>query len=465
MLSRASAPVSISASLSAAPAAYYLHHFYAFVRRNDFTGKAAGAAVHDDLQHLAGLGAASYLRDAMMAVGALHAANMNVADVPSSLSAGSAMAAAATASCADPRRRAGLEYYATAVSGLSHALAASSASLTSSMDTRDPDTRDAVLWTTLFLGFYELMTDPRAAGWRLHMVHGTAKALQAGGAACCRSGRLRTFFLQARVFEVFRAIVFSDATFLMQPEWVQLLEGMWVDGRGGSSNNGADGVGDSRWHPLDALLDLVMLCTKLRYRIRGFLPHCDAMAPEEVHDRGYAIAAGAVSLRRALDRWHATHIGEDGLIMPHPSASSCSSSSSSSSSSMILGRIFHAATSAYLSGMFEYEIDQWQAIHIPVPTLSDDDLQPIVDTILQHAGTALATTNVSPVLMLFPLRVAGARARSPDQRAEVLRLLGQVGRMYAAATYYSDHLQRLWVRLAAEGRTTILTKCKPIEAG
>ena len=78
--------------------------------------------------------------------------------------------------------------------------------------------------------------------------------------------------VQARVFEVFRAIICSDATFLTEPEWTNLLEEMWVDGQSSGRDN--DGERERGWHPLDALLDVIVQCTKLRFRIRGFLAQC-----------------------------------------------------------------------------------------------------------------------------------------------------------------------------------------------
>lgn len=95
-------------------------------------------------------------------------------------------------------------------------------------------------------------------------------------------------------------------------------------------------------------------------------------------------------------------------------------------------------------------MDQWHAIGQQPPTLSRETLQLHVDTILRYAAPALANTNIAPILLLFPIRIAGARSRYPRQRTEVLKLLDVIGRMYAAATYYSAHLQRLWVRMAEE---------------
>ncbi|KAL1893275.1 hypothetical protein Sste5346_006451 [Sporothrix stenoceras] len=441
--------------------AYYLHHFYAFVRRNDFTGKAA--AVHKDLQQLSRVGQATYLRDAMLAIGAMHAANMGTNDIPDVVAEGDHTSTTNSLSLNTPRggvrHRAALEYYASAVSGLSRTLAAAACDLPPG-----EDMRDAVLWTTLFLGFYELMNEtPPGEGWRLHMVHGTGKALRASGAACCRRGRSRTFFLQARVFEVFRAIICSDATFLTEPEWTNLLEEMWVDG---AADNEIRDDGERGWHPLDALLDVVAQCTKLRFRIRGFLAQCrdGLLTSQEIEEEGMSISSRAVSLRNALERWSSTY-GDEGASGTVSSATVSSSNpiSQTTDASMILAHVFCAAVNAYLSGIFDYEMDQWHAIGQQPPTLPRATLQLHVDTILRYAAPALANTNIAPILLLFPIRVAGARSHYPRQRIEVLKLLDVIGRMYAAATYYSAHLQRLWVRMAEEEKQEEVAE-KAIEA-
>lgn len=436
---------------------FYLHHFYAFIRRNDFNGKAA--TVQRDLQQLGRCGPATYLRDAMLAIGAMHAAN-TAASSSSLFGEGSL-----PANKARGRRRAALEYYAAAVSGLSRTLAITSCNIPP-----DADLRDAVLWTTLFLGFYELMSESPGPGWQLHMVHGTARALRTSGAASCRRGRARTFFLQARVFEVFRAIVCSDATFLTEPEWTNLLEEMWVGDRGHghghscrgqqSSQNTEDA--DDPWHPLDALLDLIVLCTKLRFRIRGFLAQCHSneLAEDAIALEGCAIGDTAVSLRRALERWR----DEYGPVGLSTMAAPAGQSAFTTDSSMMLGHVFCAAANAYLSGIFDYEMDQWDAIGIAVPTLADDALQAHVDTILRYAAPVLTTTNIAPILLLFPLRIAGARSRYPHQRVEVLRLLGLVGQMYAAALYFTAHLQRLWGRLEENDRAMARARAEAREA-
>lgn len=92
----------------------------------------------------------------------------------------------------------------------------------------------------------KLLQDASGQKWLQHMVFGTAQALVASGAAACKSGTMRTFFVQARTFEACRAIIFNQPSFLANPEWISLTDG--------PSTN------------LSEILKLVVLCSSLRVR-------------------------------------------------------------------------------------------------------------------------------------------------------------------------------------------------------
>ncbi|SPO01485.1 uncharacterized protein DNG_04158 [Cephalotrichum gorgonifer] len=106
-----------------------------------------------------------------------------------------------------------LESYAHSITSLRTAMSAE-------QDVAVP--RANVLWTTFFLGLFELMQDSSGHGWLQHMIYGTSRALIASGPSACTSGSTRTFFAQARTFEVCRAIIFNEPTFLAQPEWMDV---------------------------------------------------------------------------------------------------------------------------------------------------------------------------------------------------------------------------------------------------
>ena len=86
------------------------------------------------------------------------------------------------------------------------------------------------------------------------MVHGTAKALVASGPHACQSGFGRRFFLEAKIFEVSRAIVFNQPTFLVSNEWMVLSSSMRVN------------MPNAFCRLMDELLDIIALCAALRVR-------------------------------------------------------------------------------------------------------------------------------------------------------------------------------------------------------
>jgi hypothetical protein len=100
-----------------------------------------------------------------------------------------------------------------------------------------------------------LITDSSGDGWLQHLIHGTSQALIAGGPSTCLSGPCSSFFTESKVFEVCRAIVFNRPTFLAEERWMALSASLRASSNWSTSQQG-----------LDALLDLVVLCSSLRVR-------------------------------------------------------------------------------------------------------------------------------------------------------------------------------------------------------
>lgn len=66
------------------------------------------------------------------------------------------------------------------------------------------------------------MIDPTGEGWITHTMHGTSRLLELLGSDACRFGEMKTVFLEMRVFEVSRALLFQAPTFLASPQWQQV---------------------------------------------------------------------------------------------------------------------------------------------------------------------------------------------------------------------------------------------------
>jgi len=108
-----------------------------------------------------------------------------------------------------------------------------------------------------------------------------------------------------------------------------------------------------------------------------------------------------------------------------------------------LAGIFFSATSIYLSGVFDYDLCYWQSLNCAVPTLSEDEIQQHVESALTLSHYVLRT-ELSPLLLLFPLRVASARARRPGQRQQIMGSLRIIKSSFPVAEAFMTEIEELW---------------------
>jgi len=111
-----------------------------------------------------------------------------------------------------------------------------------------------------------------------------------------------------------------------------------------------------------------------------------------------------------------------------------------------LSQAFFAATSIYLSGVFDYEMPHWQDMGIIAPTLSEDEIQGHVTDILMHTREILCNSSISPLLTLFPLRVAGARSWESWQQESIMDSLSVIEKSFPVAASFRADLQGVWSR-------------------
>ncbi|TQV97044.1 l-psp endoribonuclease family [Cordyceps javanica] len=386
----------------------YFYYFDVFARRNSFSGK--DHLFTQDVKQMAALQTLPYLLDSIRALGAVQASKL--APPPGK---GRHAADAYTS----------YTLYSRAVVGLRRSLDRQQESMS------DPD-RTALLWTTLFLGMFELMSDTSGMGWLQHMVHGTAKGLAASGPSVCATPAGARMFQQARMFEVCRTIVFNDRSFLTRPEWRKASQSLW-----------SEGCLSDEWRPLDSLVDLMLLCPDLRYRASRFCLAEDDNPSEGVPDEARDIASTGMALREALTAWHQAHLPRNGGAEGAPTVVAGEDECS------LLTRLFWAAISVYLSGEFDYEMHHWRRFGLAVPTLDPETVRRHVETILTLSEHALDKSGLSPLLLLFPLRIAGARSAwaSKAQRARVLRIMDGIADRFAAGQAIREGLIDAWVSM------------------
>lgn len=127
---------------------------------------------------------------------------------------------------------------------------------------------------------------------------------------------------------------------------------------------------------------------------------------------------------------------------------------------MMIAWIFYPAISIYLSGIYDYDPTTWSLSHndnnniitTAVPVLSQDEIQANVNHILDRTAVALEHTNVTPLVFLFPLRIAGARSTtttttttSADQQQRRIRaLLAHISCSFSVANAISSDLGQVW---------------------
>lgn len=261
------------------------------------------------------------------------------------------------------------------------------------------------------------MYDSTGQGWTKHFLYGTSKLLEQFGPKRCLQGGGRTFFLTVRIFEISRALIFTQPTFLSTTPWTNLTTKLWQN----------ESIMD--WHPKEALLDLMTSCAELGVRAMRLVHSLMDLSPKLRDEKLREIAVDGTSLRGALQGWESS-------FTLSPTARRCDQ--------MTLSLILHRAISIYLSGLFDY-YTHWSDRDIPTPTLTNSQIGEYVRAILSTTEQMLKETTVAGIFFLFPIRVAGARARSMEQALTIRRILETISAQgYVAAGAFIVDLDQVW---------------------
>ncbi|KAF4975554.1 hypothetical protein FZEAL_7669 [Fusarium zealandicum] len=379
---------------------YFYSYFNTFLSKNKFNQQSMFFSdVGELMQHSA---SGAYLRDAVLSLGAMQGTKL-----------GSLEGVSLAESC-----KFAFYHYSKSVMGLRRAL---------DQFAKHRNLRHSILWTTHLLGLFELMGDATGQGWLQHLVHGTSRALVATGPLAFQSGSGKRFFMEIKIFEVCRAIIFNETSFLANPDWRCL------------SSKLHDPAEDYESHRLDALLDIIVLCSTLRTRADKLIYLLEQDEFGDCLGDARSIAIEGFCLREALTIWRETQ-GTPSQKLDSETGASLDDAF------QWLAAVFFSASSIYLSGVFDYEMMHWQRMGILVPNLSEGDIQLHVSTILALSGLILETTNVSPLLVLFPLRIAGARSWETWQQECILIHLEKIELSFPVALAFKSELWELWAR-------------------
>ncbi|KAK4158157.1 hypothetical protein C8A00DRAFT_11007 [Chaetomidium leptoderma] len=398
----------ITKSPNASPMLFYFSYYDIFLQKNKFTG--LGTPWKDVKELMKRGDPETYLLDAMLSLGGMQA--LKLCEVSKSKKI----------------HEFALESYTRAIAGLRHALSGT---------VDDAQSRARILWTTLLLGLFELMNDSTGDGWLQHLVHGTAQALIAGGPSTCISGSCRIFFTESKVFEVCRSVVFNQPSFLAEEKWMALSASL------------RPSLTSRSQRALDLLLDIVVRCSSLRVQAANLIESIRSSGLAGIAEHAQGVSLQGFALRDQLRGWaliyHTSNVFRD-LGTPQDSslADDRLSEPEPEPEPQLLAETFFSATSIYLSGVFDYEIGYWQSLHLPAPTLSEDEIQQHVTSILALSQRLIVETSISPLLLLYPLRVASARARQTSQKQQIMKLLGIARSSFAVAGAFMADIEDLW---------------------
>jgi len=261
----------------------------------------------------------------------------------------------------------------------------------------------------------QLMSDATGDGWIMHFLHGTSELLGHFGPSAFMTEPGREFFLTIRVFEISRALLFTQETFLSQPRWKILMEGLCND------------KSSYDWHPKEELFNIIISCASLGVRSTELMTQLPQLSLEDQFTELESIAVEGLALRISLEQWKSS-------VHLWPVAND---------EQMSLALIYYYAISILLSGVFDY-FSHWDERGIHTPTITSLEVQENVQQIITMTTTAVRYSNLAGILFLFPLRVAGARVET-QQEPNILWLLSEISkRGFVVANTIAEELGQYW---------------------
>ncbi|RHZ43940.1 Zn(II)2Cys6 transcription factor [Aspergillus thermomutatus] len=270
--------------------------------------------------------------------------------------------------------------------------------------------REDVLWGTFFLGLFELMADPSGEGWAKHMLSGTSKLLQLAGPGQKMSTPRQMFFELFRVLEASRTLLYGATSILPELEWLHSPRDE------SSATTDQDG--------LETMLSLMIRTSTFSARFFDLVHGVQDPDLPLIH----ALGLEGLEIQRSIYEWH-----NRAIILLDQVANA---------DFLQLAFVYSHALLIFLSNNYNY-YPYWS--HRQAPRLSHWETDYHVDAILEQADRILTASDIPGVLLFFPLRVAGSRAKDGMQRARILGMLDRVWKNgFMVSKRIGSDLQEYW---------------------
>ncbi|KAL7920746.1 fungal-specific transcription factor domain-containing protein [Trichoderma austrokoningii] len=231
-----------------------------------------------------------------------------------------------------------------------------------------------VPWSTFLLGLFELMVEPSGDGWVKHMLYGTSKVLQLAGPDAQQSTLQKKLFNAFQVLEANRAILYGDDTFLSQGKWslnkeTKTKQAIFPD-------------------PMAKMIGLMIQTSNFSKRLFEIIEDI----PTEERSNSFAVKALAregTALDHKITIWNNSSLLQSAVADPFTQISLAY---------YYALRLFHCRDFPYYS--------YWETKTIPA--LSRVETNAYVTAIVDICERIIQASNIPGILVLFPLRMAGA---------------------------------------------------------
>ncbi|KAI1071473.1 hypothetical protein LB507_005479, partial [Fusarium sp. FIESC RH6] len=270
-----------------------------------------------------------------------------------------------------------------------------------------------VLWCTLFLGIFDLMSQVTGDHWARHMLYGTSRILETFGRPMDRLGK--QFVGAFSWLEANRAIMYCEETILSHGEW-HYQHGSFTPTLPSQA---------------DTIFELFVQVSSFS---RCFFDHIESIpqSKRSCHPNIDELAREGRAYQQRLLDWHNRALVQKQHGEAHFELELA---------------IFHALQLFICMNYKFYTC--WDELSIP--RLTKGETETHVSTVLCYADEILDHSGIPGLLLLFPLRMAGANTNEPWQKDRVLRLLSRISQTgFIVSKQITVDLEDVWAYKASQ---------------